>query len=173
MHVSKISTPNIVYKRWLYFSFYKCSNNCFEYSHKKRKDSLKGSLDWVLFAAEHEFPKILVPRFPKHTRNENTECTESQNAQNNWVLYIWPASWSTDIFIILILVCFQLMISGVNYVIYGCSFARLTPGVSLYCSLTLEKNIVAVITQDRVIDDNLKKQIKNQVLRTCILFLLT
>ena len=42
------------------------------------------------------------------------------------------------------------MMPGVNYVIYGCSSARATPGVSLYrrC-LTLEENIVAVITQDR------------------------
>ena len=40
--------------------------------------------------------------------------------------------------------------SGVNYVIYGCSSARATPGVSLYWSLTLEENILAVITQDRV-----------------------
>ena len=54
------------------------------------------------------------------------------------------------------------MMLCVNYVIYSCSSARLTPGVSLYQSLTLEENIVAVITQDRVIDDNLKKQIKNQ-----------
>ena len=54
------------------------------------------------------------------------------------------------------------MIPGVNYVIYGCSSARLTPGVLLYQSLTLEENIVAVISQDRVTDDNLKKQIKNQ-----------
>ena len=53
------------------------------------------------------------------------------------------------------------MMSGVNYVIYGCSSARLTLGVSLYRSLTLEENIVAVITQDRVIDDNFQKQIKN------------
>ena len=65
------------------------------------------------------------------------------------------------------------MMPGVNYVIYGCSSARLTPGVSLYQSLTLEENIVAVITQDRMIDDNLKKQIKNQTLCTCTLFLLT
>ena len=54
------------------------------------------------------------------------------------------------------------MMPGVNYLMYGCSSARTTPGVSLYRSLTLEENIVAVITQDRVIDDNLKKQIKNQ-----------
>ena len=65
------------------------------------------------------------------------------------------------------------MMLGVNYVMYDCCSARLTPGVSLYQSLTLEKNIVAVITQDRVIDDSLKKQIKNQPLCTCRLFLLT
>ena len=65
------------------------------------------------------------------------------------------------------------MMPGVNYVIYGCSLPRTTPGVSLYQSVTLEENNVAVITQDRVIDDNLKRQIKNQTLCTCILFRLT
>ena len=64
------------------------------------------------------------------------------------------------------------MMSGVKYV-YGCFSARTTPGVSLYQSLTLEENIVAVITQDRVIDDNLKRQIKNRTFCTCRLFLLT
>ena len=62
---------------------------------------------------------------------------------------------------------------GVNYVTYGCSSLRTAPGVSLYRSLTLEENIVAVITQDMVIDDNLKRQIKNQILCTCRLFLLS
>ena len=65
------------------------------------------------------------------------------------------------------------MMPGGNYVIYGCFSTRTTPRVSLYQSLTLEENIVAVITQDRVIDDNLKRQIKNQTLCTCRLFLLT
>ena len=66
------------------------------------------------------------------------------------------------------------MMSGVNYVIYGCSSARTTPGVSLYWScLMLEEDIVAVITQDRVIDGNWKRQIKNRTLCTCRLFLLT
>ena len=65
------------------------------------------------------------------------------------------------------------MMPGLNYVIYGCFSVRTTPGVSLYQSLTLEENIVAVITQDRVIDDNLKKQVKNWTLCTCRLFLLT
>ena len=47
------------------------------------------------------------------------------------------------------------MIPGVNFVIYGCSSARTTLGVSLYWSLTREENTAAVITQDRVIDDHL------------------
>ena len=38
------------------------------------------------------------------------------------------------------------MMPGVNYVIHGCSSARTTPGESLYRSLTLEGNIVAIIT---------------------------
>ena len=59
------------------------------------------------------------------------------------------------------------MMPGVNYLIYGCSSARTTPEVSLYRSLTLEENTVAVITQDRVIDNSLKRQIKNQTLWTC------
>ena len=45
------------------------------------------------------------------------------------------------------------MMPGVNYVIYDCSSVRKTPGVSLYRRLTMEENIIAVITQDRVIDD--------------------
>ena len=65
------------------------------------------------------------------------------------------------------------MMPGVNYVIYGCSSARTTPEVSLYRSLTLEKKIIVVITQNMVIDDNLERQIKNQTLCTCGLFLLT
>ena len=40
-------------------------------------------------------------------------------------------------------------------------------------SLALEENIFAVITQERVIDDNLKMQIKNRTLCNCRLFLLT
>ena len=54
------------------------------------------------------------------------------------------------------------MMPGVNYIIYGCSSARLTPRVSLYQRLTLEENTVTVATQDRVIDDNLEKQIKSK-----------
>ena len=62
---------------------------------------------------------------------------------------------------------------GVNYVIYGCFSARTAPEVSLYRSLTLEENIVAVITQDKVIDDTLKRQTENRTLCTCRLLLIT
>ena len=56
------------------------------------------------------------------------------------------------------------MMPGVNYVTYGCCFARLTPAVSLYQSLTQEENIVAVvITQNRVIDGNLKNELKTKI----------
>ena len=53
-------------------------------------------------------------------------------------------------FTILILICFALMMPGVNYKIYGCSSARTIPGVSLYePSLILEENIIAVILKTR------------------------
>ena len=45
----------------------------FDHSHKKQKDSLEGSLDRVLFAAELEFPKTLARRLPQNTSNVNTE----------------------------------------------------------------------------------------------------
>ena len=58
-------------------------------SHKKRKNSLEGSLDHILFAAELEFPKKLAPRLPQNSSNVNIECSE---------IYLH--------FIILILICF-------------------------------------------------------------------
>ena len=42
------------------------------------------------------------------------------------------------------------MMPGLNYVYYGCSSARTTPGVSLYRRLTMEENIIAVVTQDKL-----------------------
>ena len=64
------------------------------------------------------------------------------------------------------------MMPGVKYVIYGCSSARTTPGVSLYRSLTLKENIIAV-THDGAIDGNLKRQIKSRILCIYKLLLLT
>ena len=44
------------------------------HSHKKRTNSLEGSLGRALLAAKLEFTKILIPRLPQHTSNVNTEC---------------------------------------------------------------------------------------------------
>ena len=144
------------------------------HSQKKRKDSLEDSLDRVLFAAELE--------------DTSAQATSAYIKCKHWMCWRVSMVKTTVLFtrdqllvalihfnfIILILICFWLMMSGVSYVIYGCSSARTTPEVSLYRSfLTLEKNIIAVITQNREIDDNLERQIKNQTLRTCRLFLLT
>ena len=65
------------------------------------------------------------------------------------------------------------MMLGIKCIIYGCSSARTTPGISLYRSSRFEESIVVVITQDRVVDDNLKGQTNNQTLCTRRLFLLT
>ena len=41
----------------------------------KRKDSVEGgNQDQVVFAAELEFLKILIPRLPQNTSNINIEC---------------------------------------------------------------------------------------------------
>ena len=122
-------------------------------------------MDQVLFAPELEFPKILVPRLPQHTSDVNIECA-GKSVWSKQLLFTCDQLLGALIyfnFIILILICFSLMISCVNYVIYGCSSARTTPEVSLFRSfLTLEENIIAVISQNREIDDNLERQIKNQ-----------
>ena len=58
------------------------------------------------------------------------------------------------------------MMPGVNFVIYGCSSARTTPEVSLYRILYTGKNIIVVITQDRVIDEIWKEKLKTEL---CVL----
>ena len=47
----------------------------FEHNHTERKDSLEGSLVRLLFAAEVEFPKILVTSVPQNVSNVSTEST--------------------------------------------------------------------------------------------------
>ena len=74
------ATKKKIINIFIFASFQICFNSfCFTFygtihSHKKQKDSLEGSLDRVLLAAELEFPKILVPRLPQHTSNVNIEC---------------------------------------------------------------------------------------------------
>ena len=63
------------------------------------------------------------------------------------------------------------MMSGVNYVIYGCSCARATPGVSLNRSLADTGEKYCCRYYSRPGDKwHFEKKIKNQ---TCRLFLLT
>ena len=63
---------------------FKCSH-----SHKKRKDSLEGSLDRLLLAAELEFPMILVPRLTQRASDVTTECTgKSEQSKQLYSLYV-------------------------------------------------------------------------------------
>ena len=152
------------------------SREVYQHSHKKQKDSLEGSLGssiicgwtWVL-------EDTSTQAISAYIRCKQWMCWRVRLVKTT-VSFICDQLFGALIhlnFIILILICFWLIIPGENYVIYGCSSARTTPAVSLYRRLTLEQNIVAVITQDRVIDGNLKKQIKNQTSCTFRLFLLT
>ena len=58
------------------------------HSQKKWKDSLEGCVDRVWFAAELEFPKILVHRLPQHTSNVNIEYAgKSEWSKQLYYLY--------------------------------------------------------------------------------------
>ena len=146
----------------------------FNHSHKKWTDSLEDSLDQVLFAVGLEFPKIQVPRLPQHTSNVSNECAgKSEWSKQLYSLAIFDQLLGALIHLnFIILILFLIDDTWCKLCNNGCSSVRTMPGVSLYQGLTFEENIVAVIIQDRVIDDNLKSQIKNQTLCTCRLFLL-
>ena len=58
------------------------------------------------------------------------------------------------------------MMPGINYAIYGCSLREQLQKYHYTGALTLEKNIIAVITQGRVIDDNLESKLKTEL---CVL----
>ena len=76
-----------------------------QHSHKKRKDSQEGRLDRVLFAAELEFSKLLVPRLPQNSSNVNIECA-GKSKQLYSLCDQFLGSLIYLHFIILILVCF-------------------------------------------------------------------
>ena len=56
------------------------------HSHKKPKDSLEGSLDRVLLAAI--LPKDTSTQAISHTPDVNIKLLESQNGQNNCIVYM-------------------------------------------------------------------------------------
>ena len=108
IHSTYIYSPHLIYIQPtdLYsVSSYLHSVSSYLYqSHKKRKDSLEDSLDRVLFAAELEFPKILVPRLPQNSSNVNTECAEKSKQLYSLCDQILGAIKYFH-FIILILIC--------------------------------------------------------------------
>ena len=57
---------------------------------------MEGSMDQVLFAAELEFKDTSTQATSVYIKWKHGMWWESQNGQNNSILYIWPASWSTD-----------------------------------------------------------------------------
>ena len=63
--------------------------------------------------------------------------------------------------------------AAVNYVIWLLLFENNFRSHHYTGASNWKKNTVAVITHDRVIDDNLKRHMKNRTLYTCRLFLLT
>ena len=121
----------------------------YHHSFKKRKDSLEGSLNRVLLAAELEFPKILVSMLPHHTSNVNIKCA-GKSVWSKQLYYLHVTSFLEHLYILILIFWYNLfLIDDVwrKLCNIGCSSARATPEVSLYWSfLTLEKNIVAVIT---------------------------
>ena len=72
-----------------YLIRYLSKRHAFNHGHKKRTDSLQGSLVRELFAAELEFPKILVPRLPQHISNVNIKrARKSEWSKQLYSLYV-------------------------------------------------------------------------------------
>ena len=92
---------NVIFSQILRLCFWKFLMFSFKYrhSHKKRKDSLEGSLDGVLFLAELEFSKILVPRLPQHTSNVNTECARKSEQLYYFYVNSFLEHWNTLIYL--------------------------------------------------------------------------
>ena len=128
---------NIVFFRYLkYFAF--IFQAMWNHSHKKQKVSLQGSLDGVLFPAELEFPKMLVPRLPQNTSNVIIECTKKSKQLYSLYDQLLGVLIYLD-FIVLILICFYFIISGENYALSSCSSLRKTPRVPLCTGLTVQE----------------------------------
>ena len=135
------------------------------HSHKKWKDSLEVGLDRKLFAAELEFPKILVPRLPQNSSNVNTECT----GKSKQLYSLCDQLLGALIYLHFIILTLMFLIDHACCKL--CNIWLLlfeNNSRSYHCTGASHwrKNIVAVTTQDRVINDNLKKQIKNRTFYT-------
>ena len=91
---------------------------CIKYSHsyKKKKDSVEDSLVQVLLTTKLELSKILVPRPPQNVSNVNIEGTR----KGKRMYYLCDQLLGAQVyihFIVLVLICFYLIMRGVNYAI--------------------------------------------------------
>ena len=124
-----------------------------DHSYKKQKDSLEGNLVQVLFAAELEFPSILVPRLPYNTSNVNIVSTGKSKQCDQL--------FGTLIYLHFIVLMLMLLVDYTWCKLYNSR------------SLTLEEKHCCSLYSDRVIDNNLKRQLKNRTVNNCRLFLVT
>ena len=90
------------------------------------------------------------------------------------VFFMWPASWRNGIYLFH---CFEKNLFLTDYALRELCNIWLLLFENNFKGITIQgehwrNNIFAVITHARVIEDNLKKQIKNAKLLTCRLFLL-
>ena len=121
----------VMYKRL--YTFLSNNNNMINklhHSHKKRKDSMEGSLVRVLLAAELEFPKILVPMLPQDTSNVSIECARKSKQLYYLCDQLLGALIYLDVFV-LMLICFKLIMPYVSYAVIGCCSLRTTLGKTL------------------------------------------
>ena len=95
-------------------------------SHKKQKYSLEGSLVGVLFAAEHEFPKILVPRQPQNVPNVNIKSARKAKQLYYFCDQLLGALIYLH-FVVLIIIYFWFIMLGVYFTKNGCFSLRTTP----------------------------------------------
>ena len=92
------------------------------------------------------------------------------------LFFLWPASWSTDISSFYYSDINLFLIANACYKlcnIWLLLFENNSRSYNFTEASNWRKNIASVITQDRAIDDSLKRQIKSRTLYACILFLLT
>ena len=134
-------------------------------SHEKWKESL----DRVIFAAKLELPKILIPRFPQNTLNVNNAWAENQNYYNLYVISLFEHKYlfySSDINL-----RFQLIMPGGNWVIYGYSSPRTTPGTIL-CRYNTEGAFLKLLPVVGRLKTIQKVKLKTKQCIVCRLFLL-
>ena len=131
------------------------------HSHQRRKESLETRTEPAFFSLGLEFRKFLEPspREPEWDINKK----------------VWETLEKFKIKGLSSCSVLNLRMPGENWWIFNCHSCRVAPEISFFRVTTKDdkqstnwgSNIVTVITRDRVIDGDLKGQIKNRTLHTC------